>query len=119
MRGWHNKRVVQREATTVRGQQEMLVVLMTTAVMTAIATAMVTVTVATVTAVMISATATVAAAMGTVIVAKKQQTTKTCSRKSGNGGQCSPHLNHSSLLSCTTSIQGGAKSIILSGSAKQ
>ncbi len=38
-------------------------------------------------------------------MAEKQQQTKSCSRKSGNGSQCSPHLNPSSLLSGTTSIQ--------------
>jgi hypothetical protein len=45
---------------------------------------------------------------------KKQRSTKTCSGRSGDGGQCSPRLNPSSLLSCATSVQGGAESIILS-----
>ncbi len=41
----------------------------------------------------------------TGIAAKKKQSTKSCSRKSGDGGQCSPCLNPSSLLSSARSIQ--------------
>jgi hypothetical protein len=62
---------------------------MTTAVMTAMATGIVTLTAVMVTAVTTTATATAVAATATA-TEKKQQSTKTCSRKSGNGGQCSP-----------------------------
>ncbi len=72
-----------QEGVAVRGRQEVLVALTTTAVMTATAAAMVTVTAAMVTAVMMTATATVVAATMTAV--EKQQSTKICRGKSGNG----------------------------------
>ncbi len=73
---------------------------------TASVMAMVTVTAATVTVAMTSATVTVA--MATATAAEKQQSTKSCGEKRGDGGQCS------SLLSGATSVQGGTENIILS-----
>ena len=49
---------------------------------------------------------------------KKKQSTNTCIRKSGDGGQCSPRLNPSSLLNCATNVQGDAESMILSAHAE-
>jgi hypothetical protein len=82
-----------------------------TAVMTAMALAIVTVTAATMTT-----TAIVAAA--TTTAGEKQQSTKSCSGKIGNGSQCSPSLNPSNLMSSRTSIQGGTESMILSACAE-
>ena len=62
------------------------------------------------------AMAAVVAATATAV--KKQQSTKTCSEKSGDGGRCSPRPNPFSLLNCTTSVQGGAESMILSAHAE-